>query len=308
MEKIEFKCPNCESENSLILMGHDKAEFGRKCLRCKIDLDITKTEKGLEIKLKAKRQKSAKRQSASQTLTEEENKARGKVPADYKVYSSNESDNKTALIIAILILTSSLMGISTGWSLTNAFELDYGDYERINLEIIVQNNTSDLENVTIIFNNKEMNYTYEENGSYKILIIPGKYNVKIIAPEHKNATMEFFVPPQDSNLRLPDTNEGIEGINRFTFIMEEGTGSVNLEENVYIKIFSWCPNLVYAFSLIGIWGAFVTYKRQSYKNAQIGAFFSVMAMGFLIIGPILGIIALYYLKKHKNIFTASFKN
>ena len=55
MEKIEFKCPNCESENSLILMGHDKAEFGRKCLRCKIDLDITKTEKGLEIKLKVER-------------------------------------------------------------------------------------------------------------------------------------------------------------------------------------------------------------------------------------------------------------
>ena len=200
------------------------------------------------------------------------------------------------------------MGMSTGWSLTNAFELDYSEYGKINLEIIVQNNTSDLENVTIIFNNKEMNYTYEGNGSYNVLVIPGKYSAKINASEHKNATMDFFVPPQDSNLRLPETNEGIEGVNKFTFTMEKGTGTIILEENIYIKIFSWCPNLVYAFSLIGIWGAFVTYKRQSYKNAQIGAFFSVMAMGFLIIGPILGIIALYYLKKHKNIFTASFKN
>ena len=47
---------------------------------------------------------------------------------------------------------------------------------------------------------------------------------------------------------------------------------------------------------------------QSYNNAQIGAFFSVLAMGFLIIGPILGIIALFYLKKYKVLFTASFKN
>ena len=130
----------------------------------------------------------------------------------------------------------------------------------------------------------------------------------MISPDHKNATMVFFVPPQDSNLRLPETNEGIEGINRFTFVMKEGNGDITLEENIYIKVFTWCPILVYLFSLIGIWGSFITYKRQSYKNAQIGAFFSVMAMGFLVIGPILGIMSLYYLKKHKKIFTASFKN
>jgi len=300
MEKIEFECPICENKNSLILMGYDKSEFEKQCLSCKADLEIIKTEDELRINPKKKIQKKV-------VLGKKKN-GRGKVPSDYTVYISDETENKTALIIAILILTSSLMGMSTGWSLTNAFELDYSEYGKINLEIIVQNNTSDLENVTIIFNNKEMNYTYEGNGSYNILVIPGKYSAKINASEHKNATMDFFVPPQDSNLRLPETNEGIEGVNKFTFTMEKGTGTIILEENIYIKIFSWCPNLVYAFSLIGIWGAFVTYKRQSYKNAQIGAFFSVMAMGFLIIGPILGIIALYYLKKHKNIFTASFKN
>ena len=300
MEKIEFECPICENKNRLILMSDDKAQFEKKCLSCKTDLEIIKTKDELKI--------SPKKNIQKKTFSEEKKKGNGKVPSDYAVYISDETENKTALIIAILILTSSLMGMSTGWSLTNAFELDYSDYGKINLEIIVQNNTSNLDNVTIIFNNKEMNYTYEGNGSYNVLVIPGKYSVKVNASEHKNATMDFFVPPQDSNLRLPETNEGIEGINKFTFIMEKGTGTINLEENVYIKIFSWCPNLVYAFSLIGIWGAFVTYKRQSYKNAQIGAFFSVMAMGFLIIGPILGIIALYYLKKHKNIFTASFKN
>ena len=151
-------------------------------------------------------------------------------------------------------------------------------------------------------------YTYNENGIYNILATPGKYTAKVTSLGHKNATMIFFVPPQDSNLRLPETNEGIEGINRFTFLMKEGNGDITLEENIYIKVFTWCPILVYIFSLIGIWGSFITYKRQSYKNAQIGAFFSVMAMGFLVIGPILGIMALYYLKKHKKIFTASFKN
>jgi hypothetical protein len=90
--------------------------------------------------------------------------------------------------------------------------------------------------------------------------------------------------------------------------MEEGTGKNDLEDTPYLKIGMWCPNLIFIFSLIGLWGAWVTYTLQSYNNAQIGAFFSVLAMGFLIIGPILGIIALFYLKKYKFLFTASFKN
>ena len=292
MEKIEFECPNCGEKNKLILMGYDRAKFDKKCQNCKADLEILKKSDKISVESK---KKVVKKETA--------------IPSDYKKYKPEESNEKTAVFIAILILTSSLMGVSTGWSLSNAFNIDYSDYEKVNLEIVVLNNTSNLEeNVAIFFNNEEMNYTYDENGIYNILVNPGKYTAIVTVPEHKNATMEFFVPPQDSNLRLPDTNEGIEGINRFTFVMEKGNGDITFEENIYIKVFTWCPLLVYLFSLIGIWGSFITYKRQSYKNAQIGAFFSVMAMGFLIIGPILGIMALYYLKKHKKIFTASFKN
>ena len=292
MEKIEFECPDCGEKNKLILMGYDRAKFDKKCQNCKADLEILKKSDKISVESK---KKVVKKETA--------------IPSDYKKYKPEESNEKTAVFIAILILTSSLMGVSTGWSLSNAYNIDYSDYEKINLEIVVLNNTSNLEeNVTIVLNNEEMNYTYNENGIYNILVNPGKYTAIVTASEHKNATMEFFVPPQDSNLRLPDTNEGIEGINRFTFVMEKGNGDITFEENIYIKVFTWCPLLVYLFSLIGIWGSFITYKRQSYKNAQIGAFFSVMAMGFLIIGPILGIMALYYLKKHKKIFTASFKN
>jgi len=291
MEKIEFECPVCGEKNNLILMGYDKAEFDKKCKNCKTNLEILKTNNEISVKSKNKSEKK------------ETN-----VPSDYKKYNPKESNDKISVFIAILILTSSLMGVSTGWSLSNAFEIDYSDSGKINLELVIRNNTSNLENITIVFNNEEMNYTYNGNGSYTLLVNPGKYTAIVTATEHKNATMDFFVPPQDSNLRLPETNEGIEGMNKFTFEMEEGNGDTILEDNIYIKVFTWCPLLVYVFSLVGIWGSFVTYKRQSYKNAQIGAFFSVMAMGFLIIGPILGIMALYYLKKHKKIFTASFKN
>ena len=291
MEKIEFECPDCGEKNKIILMGHDMAKFDKKCQNCKADLEILKNND--EISVESKKIVVGKKTA---------------VPRDYKKYKPKEANEKTAVFIAILILTSSLMGVSTGWSLSNAYDIDYNDYEKINLEIVVLNNTTNLENATIYFNNDEINYTYNENGIYNILATPGKYTVKVTSPGHKNATMIFFVPPQDSNLRLPETNEGIEGINRFTFLMKEGNGDITLEENIYIKVFTWCPILVYLFSLIGIWGSFITYKRQSYKNAQIGAFFSVMAMGFLVVGPILGIMALYYLKKHKKIFTASFKN
>ena len=45
MEKIEFECPICENKNSLIIMGYEKAEFEKKCLSCKTNLEIIKTER-----------------------------------------------------------------------------------------------------------------------------------------------------------------------------------------------------------------------------------------------------------------------
>ena len=211
-------------------------------------------------------------------------------------------------IIAIMILCSSLMGFMTGWGLLNYFEADFDEYNEIKIEIVVKNNTDDLDNAIIILDNEEINHKYIGNGTYNIVTKPGKHFVKVSAPTHKNATMEIFIPPQDNNLSLVDLEQGIEGVNRFTFEMEEGKGNIDLEDTTNIKIGAWCPNLIFIFSLIGLWGAWMTYTLQSYNNAQIGAFFSVLAMGFFIIGPILGIIALFYLKKYKFLFTASFKN
>jgi Zn ribbon nucleic-acid-binding protein len=292
----KYECPHCNSQNKLILMGEENGTFEKTCSKCNSEIEIVLENNEINILIPKEEKKNL--DLAKYT----------KIPTDYKKYKMELPKQNMSKIIAILILSSSIMGLLTGWSLVIGFNTDYDEEDNINLEIVVKNNTSNLENITILFDNVEMNYEYYGNGTYHVLATPGKYMAKIIAPMHKNTSMEFFIAPQESNLRLPDTNEGIEGINRFTFIMEEGNGDVFLEENVYLKILSWCPNLMFLFSLIGIWGAWVTYTLQSYKNAQIGAFFSVLGMGFLIIGPILSIIALYYLKKHKNMFTASFKN
>lgn len=297
MAKKEYKCPHCNNINQLILMGDSSGTFEKICPSCNSKLEITLKNDKISVLI-------LKEEKSENNLVQNT-----KIPNDYKQYKMEVPKNTMIpKIIAILILSSSIMGLLTGWSLVVGFNSNYDEYDDISLEIVVKNNTSDLENVTILFDNVEMNYEYYGNGTYNVMATPGKYVAKIMAPMHKNTSMEFFIAPQESNLRLPDTDEGIEGINRFTFIMEEGNGDVVLEENVYLKISSWCPNLIFLFSLIGIWGAWVTYTLQSYKNAQIGAFFSVLGMGFLIIGPILSIIALYYLKKHKNMFTASFKN
>ena len=297
MAKKEYKCPHCNNINQLILMGDSSGTFEKICPSCNSKLEITLKNDKISVLI-------LKEEKSENNLVQNT-----KIPNDYKQYKMEVPKNTMIpKIIAILILSSSIMGLLTGWSLVVGFNSNYDEYDDISLEIVVKNNTSDLENVTILFDNMEMNYEYYGNGTYNVMATPGKYVAKIMAPMHKNTSMEFFIAPQESNLRLPDTDEGIEGINRFTFIMEEGNGDVVLEENVYLKISSWCPNLIFLFSLIGIWGAWVTYTLQSYKNAQIGAFFSVLGMGFLIIGPILSIIALYYLKKHKNMFTASFKN
>ena len=87
--------------------------------------------------------------------------------------------------------------------------------------------------------------------------------------------------------------------------MEEGNGKDKLEDSVYVKITQWCSGITFLFSALGIWGAWITYSLKSYKNAQIGAVFSILAMGLLFVGPILGFVALILLPKIKGLFNRS---
>ena len=198
------------------------------------------------------------------------------------------------------------MGLMTGGSLYYAPN-QFSDSEDIKIYIIVENSTNYIDNAVITIDNKAINQTYSDNGTYIINLKPGKYRFEVNAEDYKVSVMEVYIPPQDPDMSLIDYSTGLDGINRFTFTLEKGEGSVRADENTYLKMLNWCPPLIVLFSLIGVWGSWVTYTLQSYKNAQIGAFFSIMAMGFLIIGPLLGIIALILLPKIKKDFTGHFK-
>lgn len=277
-------------------MGDDSGKFPRTCVGCDSDLEIELTKQGKELRVIL--------------ISDEINTNVAKVvPKDYKQYEGKvpETSEKTAMvkIISLLIFTAALMGLMTGGLLFTVPD-QYDGVEKIMIGIVVKNSTTTLENAIILVDSQEINQTYFGNGSYDIFLKPGKYKIEVRVPLHKDCTMDVYIPLQDNNLTLVEINQGLEGVNQFTFNMQEGEGNTSLGENTYSLMLNWCPGIMFVFSLIGVWGAWVTYTLQSYKYAQIGAFFSILAMGFLVVGPILGFIALVLLPKIKNMFNRSF--
>ena len=296
MARMEFKCPKCKKLNRIVIIGDDSGKFPRTCVGCDSDLEIelTKQDKELGVIL----------------ISDEINTNVAKVvPKDYKQYEGKvpETSEKTAMvkIISLLIFTAALMGFMTGGLLFTVPD-QYDGVEKIKIGIVVKNSTTTLENATILVDSQEINQTYFGNGNYDIFLKPGKYKIEVRVPLHKNCTMDVYIPLQDSNLSLVEIDQGLEGVNQFTFNMQKGEGNTSLGENTYSLMLNWCPGIMFVFSLIGIWGAWVTYTLQSYKYAQIGTFFSILAMGFLVVGPILGFIALVLLPKIKKMFNRSF--
>ena len=297
MPNIKFNCPSCDKKDKITLMGESDGLFEKKCKECGITIELTVEDSELkETRIKKKYLP----------------KIKTKVPEDYQKYDFNKEDGEKkekhfwVKTISFLILSASIMGLMTGGSLYFAPE-QFSDSEDIKINLIIENNTDYIDSAVIIIDNKEANQSYLDNGTYNIFLKPGKYEIKVSAEGHKTSIMTVYIPPQDPDLSLIDYSTGLEGVNRFTFELEEGEGNITLDENTYLKMLNWCPILILLFSLVGVWGSWVTYTLQSYKNAQIGAFFSIMAMGFLIIGPLLGIIALILLPKIKKNFTGHFK-
>jgi len=297
MPNINFNCPSCEKKDKITLMGESHGLFEKKCKECGIIIELTVEDSELK---------------ETRTKKKYLPKIKTKVPEDYQKYDFNHEEGKNkekhfwVKTISFLILSASIMGLMTGGSLYFAPE-QFSDSEDIKINLIIENNTDYIDFAVIIIDNKEVNQSYLDNGTYNIFLKPGKYEIKVSAEGHKTSIMTVYIPPQDPDLSLIDYSTGLEGVNRFTFELEEGEGNIILDENTYLKMLNWCPILILIFSLVGVWGSWVTYTLQSYKNAQIGAFFSIMAMGFLIIGPLLGIIALILLPKIKKNFTGHFK-
>ena len=298
--KLNYECPNCNTNNKLILMGDRNGTFEKICKECNSKFEVTLKDNKINILVETKKERTVKHANVQ--------KEYAKYDGEKDIFKKKPTRNNAKNIIAILVTISSLSGFATGGLLMDFFSDDYNESNDIKIEIVVRNSMGDLSEATIAIDSSEVNKTYIGNGTYNIFAKPGKHLIEITVALHKKAMMQIFIPPQDDNLSLIEIDQGIDGVNRFTFIMEKGVGNINLEDTVYVKVESWCPNLIFLFSLIGLWGAWVTYNLQSYKNAQIGAFFSILATGFLIIGPILGIIALVMLYRNKKLFTASFKN
>ena len=296
MARMEFKCPKCKKLNRIVIIGDDSGKFPRTCVGCDSDLEIELTKQGKELGVIL--------------ISDEINTNVAKVvPKDYKQYEGKvpETSEKTAMvkIISLLIFTAALMGFMTSGLLFTVPD-QYDGVEKIKIGIVVKNSTTTLENATILVDSQEINQIYFGNGSFDIFLKPGKYKIEVRVPLHKNCTMDVYIPLQDSNLSLVEIDQGLEGVNQFTFNMQKGEGNTSLGENTYSLMLNWCPGIMFVFSLIGVWGAWVTYTLQSYKYAQIGTFFSILAMGFLVVGPILGFIALVLLPKIKNMFNRSF--
>ena len=296
MARMEFKCPKCKKLNRIVIIGDDSGKFPRTCVGCDSDLEIELTKQGKEL-------------GVILISDEIDTNVAKVVPKDYKQYEGKvpETSEKTPMvkIISLLIFTAALMGFMTGGLLFTVPD-QYDGVEKIKIGIVVKNSTTTLENATILVDSQEINQIYFGNGSYDIFLKPGKYKIEVRVPLHKNCTMDVYIPLQDSNLSLVEIDQGLEGVNQFTFNMQKGEGNTSLGENTYSLMLNWCPGIMFVFSLIGVWGAWVTYTLQSYKYAQIGAFFSILAMGFLVVGPILGFIALVLLPKIKNMFNRSF--
>jgi len=302
---MDYECPKCKKKNKLILLGNDYGCFEQTCKGClaKMEIEVDKEQNIDYINIK----------KTNNQLIDRINK----VPSDYEEMEVGKSTleknqkktekNRLVKIISLLILSASLMGFLTGGALYYSPD-EFPDSEVIKIEIIVRNKTTTIDNAEILINNKDTKQKHLGDGSYEFFLKPGRYQIQISAPNHMTANMEVYIPLQDNNLSLVNYNQGLDGVNLFTFNLKEGNGEEELDSNTYNRMIKWCPSLMLVFSLIGTWGAWMTYTLQSYKNAQIGAFFSIMAMGFFVIGPILGIIALILLPRVKKSFTVPFKN
>ena len=296
MARMEFKCPECKKVNRIVIIGDDSGKFTRACVNCDSDLEIELTEQGKELQAIL----------ISDKININETKV---VPKDYKQYEGKVPEtskkNRMVMIISLLILSSAFMGFVNGIFLLKMSSQEYGSSEEVKIEIVVKNSTTYIKNTIIFVNSEESTRTFWSfTGIYEIFLKPGKYEIEIKAPLHRDLTKEIFIPPQKNNVTF--RGEGVESMNVFTFNMQEGVGNINVEDNVFILIFRWAPVLMLSFAVIGTWGAWVTHNLQSYKNAQIGGFFAILSGVFTIIGPILGIIALVLLPKIKNMFNRSF--
>ena len=72
MPSTRYNCPNCESENKLILLGNDYGSFEQKCRKCSSKIEVEVNEKQEISKLESKRKTLAKNEINISMITTSE--------------------------------------------------------------------------------------------------------------------------------------------------------------------------------------------------------------------------------------------
>ena len=295
MRRHAYECPVCQSEQSVLLPGGNAGSIS-SCRECRNELEFTPDGDTVKV---VPAGPAASRPSEPATAS-----TPPAVPDDYLRYRGPPLRARPAAngtrAIALLILAASLTGLASAWVIHVMPEANDG-LQQVGITVDVTNTTGPLANVALLVDGAAANLTASEPGAYTTTVSSGMRTLEVTAPGHRNGTMLVLVYVQDSNMAPT------EGANLFKFILLEGEGGPvkqeQAEQALLQKMLAWCPFLMLTFSLIGLGGAWAAWQRTSFLAAQLGALFSALALGFVLVGPILGLIALILLQRQKHAFS-----
>ena len=331
MEKKEYKCTECGTNNFITLLGSKEVVFKKKCSSCHTELEMAIDEnkklkvKPIENKKNGMNKKEIFRIEDIETDIEEEiskikKEDDKRVPSDYPVYEEKEtlkqierkSESKiiefpkttdtVTIVIAVMILISGVLTFHTAWLIA---DMDESIGPETSISVIVVDDDGYVDNVTILLDGEEVDTSMDNRNEYLIDTTMGEHTLKVSKLGYNDVTWNIFVAEHDN-----DTLLGTEGLTRFTFEMSEGDKTIEHEphqvQEMYFSLFKYGPPTLIVFGLITIWGAQMAYGKKSYAGAQIGALFSIFGFGLLFVGPVLGIAALIMLNRNRKLFSASF--
>ena len=295
MRRHAYECPVCQSEQSVLLPGGNAGSIS-SCRECRNELEFTPDGDTVKVVPAGPAASRPSEPAADSTPPA--------VPDDYPRYRGPPLRARPAAngtrAIALLILAASLTGLASAWVIHVMPEANDG-LQQVGITVDVTNTTGPLANVALLVDGAAANLTASELGAYTTTVSSGMRTLEVTAPGHRNGTMLVLVYVQDSNMAPT------EGANLFKFILLEGEGGPvkqeQAEQALLQKMLAWCPFLMLTFSLIGLGGAWAAWQRTSFLAAQLGALFSALALGFLVVGPPLGLIALILLQRQKHAFS-----
>jgi len=305
MRRHAFECPVCQGEQSVLLPDDDTSATS-SCRKCRSELEFLPDSDAIKVVPADPPAPAGTRRPPSRRAGATGNSpaAPPAVPDDYPRYRGPPLRERPkaggTLAIALLILAASLTGLVTAWGI-HAMPEEYDGRQEVRITVEVANATGPLGNVTLLIDSVPANLTACAPGVYTTVVSSGMRSLEVAAAGHRNATSEVFIPEQDPGM------DPTAGVNLFSFTLLRGEGGATEQEQpvqgLWRSMFAWCPFLMLAFSLIGLGGAWAAWQRSSFLAAQLGALFSALALGFLLVGPVLGLAALILLQRQKHAFS-----